>query len=65
MAICSRCGGSGIQRVSDQRFRTCLDCLGHGDGQRLEVGQESLRFPPGELGMTEAFSAAVSASAAK
>ncbi len=28
--ICPRCGGSGIQRVADQRFRTCQDCLGQG-----------------------------------
>jgi DnaJ-class molecular chaperone len=30
MAICSSCGGSGIQRISEQRFRTCQDCLGRG-----------------------------------
>ncbi|QNI85972.1 putative DnaJ type IV chaperone protein [Synechococcus sp. PROS-7-1] len=30
MAICSCCGGSGIQRVSEQQFRTCLACLGQG-----------------------------------
>lgn len=28
--ICLRCGGSGIQRVADQRFRTCVCCLGKG-----------------------------------
>ena len=28
--ICPHCGGSGIQRVADQRFRTCQDCLGQG-----------------------------------
>jgi hypothetical protein len=27
---CSRCGGSGILRMGDQQFRTCLDCLGQG-----------------------------------
>jgi DnaJ-class molecular chaperone len=27
---CPHCGGSGVLRMSDQRFRTCLDCLGQG-----------------------------------
>ncbi|MCT0200919.1 hypothetical protein KQ313_14695 [Synechococcus sp. CS-1325] len=27
---CPSCGGSGVLRMSDQRFRTCLDCLGQG-----------------------------------
>lgn len=27
---CSRCGGSGMLRLGDQRYRTCLDCLGSG-----------------------------------
>ena len=27
---CSQCGGSGKLRVADQRYRTCLDCLGQG-----------------------------------
>jgi len=30
MSICPVCGGSGIQRISHLRFRTCLDCLGQG-----------------------------------
>ncbi|MGB1776408.1 MAG: hypothetical protein ACPHGV_08735 [Synechococcus sp.] len=30
MSTCTICGGSGTQRVSNQRFRTCLTCLGHG-----------------------------------
>jgi hypothetical protein len=28
--VCSSCGGSGMLRLGDQRFRTCLDCLGQG-----------------------------------
>jgi hypothetical protein len=28
--VCSCCGGSGMLRLDDQRFRTCLDCLGQG-----------------------------------
>ena len=27
---CPSCGGSGMLRLGDQRFRTCLDCLGQG-----------------------------------
>ena len=30
MAICSSCGGSGIKRISEQRFSTCQNCLGRG-----------------------------------
>ena len=30
MSTCTVCGGTGIQRVSSQRFRTCLACLGTG-----------------------------------
>jgi hypothetical protein len=29
-STCPRCGGSGILRLADGRFRTCLDCLGQG-----------------------------------
>ena len=28
--VCPSCGGSGKLRLGDQRFRTCLDCLGQG-----------------------------------
>jgi DnaJ-class molecular chaperone len=27
---CPQCGGSGLLRIDDQRYRTCLDCLGKG-----------------------------------
>ncbi|QNI41637.1 hypothetical protein [Synechococcus sp. A15-28] len=30
MSTCTICGGSGIQRVSGQHYRTCLTCLGQG-----------------------------------
>ncbi|MAI95132.1 MAG: hypothetical protein CMN95_00165 [Synechococcus sp. MED650] len=30
MCTCTVCGGSGIQRVNSQRFRTCIVCLGTG-----------------------------------
>lgn len=43
MRTCRMCGGSGIQRVSNQRFRTCLACLGQGD---LAEIQPSGQDPP-------------------
>jgi len=27
---CPHCGGSGNLRLADQRYRTCLECLGRG-----------------------------------
>ena len=30
MCTCTVCGGSGMQRVSGDRFRTCIVCLGTG-----------------------------------
>jgi DnaJ-class molecular chaperone len=35
LQVCSRCGGSGMLRLGDQSFRTCLDCLGQGRLQSL------------------------------
>lgn len=32
---CLQCGGSGMLRLSDQRYRTCLECLGQGKASRL------------------------------
>ena len=42
---CPHCGGSGILRMGDQQFRTCLDCLGQ--GQLASMVQQELRFPGG------------------
>jgi hypothetical protein len=42
--ICPHCGGSGILRMGDQQFRTCLECLGQ--GQLSRSVQQELRFPP-------------------
>ncbi|MFZ9228383.1 MAG: hypothetical protein ACO24U_02480 [Prochlorococcaceae cyanobacterium] len=33
---CPSCGGSGMLRLGDQTFRTCLDCLGQGQMPGLE-----------------------------
>lgn len=38
--ICRHCGGSGIQRVADQRFRTCLSCLGQGRLISVDQGMD-------------------------
>ena len=40
---CPQCGGSGILRMGDQQFRTCLECLGQ--GQLSRTVQQELLFP--------------------
>ncbi len=40
---CSRCGGSGMLRLGDQRYRTCLECLGQ--GQLLQPSLDTLFVP--------------------
>ena len=30
LSICKQCGGSGMLRLDDRRYRTCLVCLGQG-----------------------------------
>jgi DnaJ-class molecular chaperone len=34
---CPQCGGSGMLRLADQRYRTCLDCLGQGQVMPAEL----------------------------
>ena len=41
--VCPHCGGSGILRMGDQQFRTCLECLGQ--GQLTRTVQQELLFP--------------------
>lgn len=53
--VCERCGGSGKLRLGDQRYRTCLDCLG--GGQQILVAASPLWAPR--------FSAGASASGAR
>jgi DnaJ-class molecular chaperone len=65
MTTCAHCGGSGIQRVSEQRFRTCLHCLGNGENGRGQTNDSVLRFPQVRVDLVEDFSAAVSSSAAR
>jgi hypothetical protein len=35
-SVCPHCGGSGTLRLSGQRYRTCLPCLGQGQTPSLE-----------------------------
>ncbi|MFZ0407687.1 MAG: hypothetical protein WAM11_06205 [Cyanobium sp.] len=35
---CHHCGGSGMLRLGDQRYRTCLECLGQGQLLRPSLG---------------------------
>ena len=49
MSICPNCGGSGIQRISHLRFRTCLDCLGQGSVIEELNTRFALRSPGGDL----------------
>jgi hypothetical protein len=44
---CPHCGGSGILRMGDQQFRTCLECLGQ--GQLPSAVQQELHFSPAAL----------------
>ncbi len=43
VATCNRCGGSGMLRLGDQRYRTCLECLGQ--GQLLQPSLDTLYVP--------------------
>ena len=43
VATCNRCGGSGMLRLGDQRYRTCLECLGK--GQLLQPSLDTLYVP--------------------
>ena len=49
MSICPNCGGSGIQRISHLRFRTCLDCLGQGCLIEELNTRYALESPGGDL----------------
>jgi DnaJ-class molecular chaperone len=51
---CPRCGGSGLLRQGDRRYRTCLDCLGQ--GRLITQASEPLRL--GGLSVAVSVSAA-------
>ena len=61
MAICSSCGGSGIQRINDEQFRTCLICLGLGVVATTDIGTEARLEQP----LNPAINAAASSVAAR
>lgn len=50
--VCPHCGGSGILRMGDQQFRTCLECLGQ--GQLNRTVQQELLFPSFSLRVSAA-----------
>ena len=66
---CRSCGGSGIKRINDKRFRTCLDCLGQ--GEPIKSQNQELGMPLPALGLqhsearSEPFNAVVSSVVAK
>ena len=49
MRTCRICGGSGIQRVSNHRFRTCLACLGQGELADIQPLGQALASPKPQL----------------
>ncbi len=69
MMTCRSCGGSGIQRINDKRFRTCLDCLGQ--GEPIKSQNQDLGIPLPALGLqhstarSEPVNAVVASSVAK
>ena len=52
MRTCRICGGSGMQRVSNQRFRTCLACLGQGGLAEMQPLGQALPSPNPKLHQT-------------
>ena len=66
---CRSCGGRGIQRINDKRFRTCLDCLGQGEPIKSQNQELDMSLPA--LGLqhskarSEPVNAVVSSSVAK
>ncbi len=64
MAICPNCGGSGIQRISHLRFRTCLDCLGQGSVIEELNTRFALESPGGDLQVEQTIKTPVAAPVA-
>lgn len=46
---CRTCGGSGMLRLGDQRYRTCLDCLGQGRNPGLPPATTTADLLQGSL----------------
>ena len=66
---CRSCGGSGIQRINDKRFRTCLDCLGQGEPTKSQNQELGMSLPAlgiqHSTALPEPVNAVVSSSVAK
>lgn len=60
---CRTCGGSGMLRLGDQRYRTCLDCLGQGRSPGLSSATTTADLLQGSLPW--GFSGAVPSSASR
>ena len=60
---CRTCGGSGMLRLADQRYRTCLDCLGQGRKPGLPPATTTADLLQGSL--PRSLSAAVPSSASR
>jgi DnaJ-class molecular chaperone len=58
---CQQCGGSGMLRLDDQRYRTCLDCLGQGKMQQAMGGTTVAAILQGRAGLQVSLSASSSA----
>ena len=66
---CRSCGGSGIQRINDKRFRTCLDCLGQGEPIKSQTQEIGMSLPAlgiqQSTALSEPINAVVSSAVAK
>ena len=49
MSTCTVCGGNGIQRVSSQRFRTCMACLGTGKIINVSCTDAARQLKPSDV----------------
>ena len=58
---CQQCGGSGMLRLDDQRFRTCLDCLGQGKVLQAMGATTVAAILQGRAGLQVSLSASSSA----
>jgi len=58
---CQQCGGSGMLRLDDQRYRTCLDCLGQGKVLQAVGATTVAAILQGRAGLQVSLSASSSA----
>ena len=58
---CQQCGGTGMLRLDDQRYRTCLDCLGQGKVLQAMGATTVAAILQGRAGLQVSLSASSSA----